>query len=460
MPAGADASVGRAEFAALMTALGPYEAHPHIAVACSGGADSMALALLLHDWTRSLGGRLTALTVDHRLRPESGAEARQVADWLGRRGVAHETLVRPDAPLDGNLQAAARRTRYALLSSWCRDRGVLHLALAHHREDQAETLLLRLARGSGVDGLAAMAALSESADVRLLRPLLSVERSRLAETLAAAGQPHVEDPSNENAAFQRVRLRQSAAMLAREGLTVERLAATAARMGRARAALDEAAARLLAEAAALYPEGYALLDAAALRTAPEEIGLRALARVVTAVSGAGYPPRFERTENLYRALCTSADGLAGGRTLGGCRILPYRGRIMICREPGAADTAAGAAGRFLWDGRFRVEIDGDSGFELRRLGRKGWLDAVADCPSLRQTPVPAPVRPSLPSFWHLDVVLAVPHLNYVRQRNGKELSRVGEVTFAPLRPLTGAPFISGQSDSESLTLGDAICYVS
>jgi tRNA(Ile)-lysidine synthase len=463
MPAGADAaagSVGRAEFAALMTALGPFEAHPHIAVACSGGADSMALALLLHDWTRSVAGRLTALTVDHRLRPESGAEARQVADWLGRRGITHETLARPDAPSSGNLQAAARRMRYALLSSWCRGRGVLHLALAHHREDQAETLLLRLARGSGVDGLAAMAAVSESADVRLLRPLLTVERSRLAATLEAAGQPHVEDPSNENAAFRRVRLRHSAAVLAREGLTAGRLAATAARLGRARAALDDAAARLLAEAAALYPEGYALLDTAALRTAPAEIALRALARVVTAVSGSSYPPRFERTQNLYRALCASADGLAGGRTLGGCRILSYRGRAMVCRESGAADMAAGAAGRFLWDGRFRVVVDGDSGFELRRLGRKGWLDAVADRPSLRQTPVPAPVRPSLPSFWHLDVLVAVPHLNYVRQWNGKELSRVREVTFAPSRPLTSAPFISGQSDSESLTLGDALCYVS
>jgi tRNA(Ile)-lysidine synthase len=450
------APVGSGEFASLMAALGPFEARPQVAVACSGGADSMALTFLLQGWTRAVGGSLTALTVDHRLRPESGSEARQVASWLGRRGIAHETLIRPDAPLQGNLQAAARRARYTLLSFWCRQRGVLHLALAHHLEDQAETLLLRLARGSGVDGLAAMAQVSETAAVRRLRPLLTVPKARLAATLEAAGQPHVEDPSNENSAFRRVRLRGAAALLAREGLTAERLAATAARMGRARAALDDAAARLLARAAALYPEGYALLDPSEFRNAPREVALRSLARVLTVVSGADYPPRFERMERLHAALCAPEGGLGGGRTLGGCRILPYRGRVLVCREPAAAEAVTRAAGRFLWDGRYRVDIDGDTGWNLRRLGRKGWSGVIADRPDLRETHVPAPVRPSLPSFWYLDVVVSVPHLNYVRQQNGKELSPVREVTFAPSRPLTGAPFISGQSGSESLTLDDAL----
>ena len=448
--------VGDREMAAHMAALSPFEARPHVAVACSGGADSLALTLLLQGWTQAMGGRLTALTVDHRLRPESGAEARQVAQWLGRRGIPHETLTRPDTPLKGNLQAAARRLRYALLSSWCRERGVLHLALAHHREDQAETFLLRLARGSGVDGLAAMAPVSETGDVRLLRPLLGVPRARLAATLEAAGQDHVEDPSNENPAFGRVRLRKAAALLAGEGLSAERLAATAARMGRARVALDMATARLLAHGAALYPEGYAVLDPPVFRDAPAEIALRGLVRVLTAVSGAAYPPRLERAARLHETLFGAEEGLGGGRTLGGCRILPYRGRVLVCREPRAADAVARAVGRFLWDGRFRVAIDGETDWTLRRLGQKGWAAVVADRPVLRETHVPPPVRPSLPSFWHLDGVVSVPHLNYVSRRYGKELSPVREVAYAPSRPLTGAAFISGQSDSESLTLGDAL----
>jgi tRNA(Ile)-lysidine synthase len=432
--------VASGEFASLMTALGPFEARPSAAVACSGGADSMALALLLQDWTKSVGGSLTALTVDHRLRPESGAEAAQVGAWMQARGIAHVTLVRPEALPAGNLQAAARRIRYRLLSEWCRDAGVLHLALAHHREDQAETLLLRLARGSGVDGLAAMAPLSDLPDVRVLRPLLGVPRARLAATLAAAGQEHVDDPSNENVAFGRVRLRRAAAVLDREGLSAERLAATAARLGRARAALDDATAQLLARAAAIHGEGYATLDAVELAAAPGEIALRALARIIAAVSGAAYPPRLERLERLHESLCGGAGGLEAGRTLGGCRILPRKGRVLVCREPGAAAEVAAARERFTWDGRFRVVIDGDSGCELRRLGRTGWADLLADRPDLRQTHVPVAVRPSLPSFWHLDVVVSVPHLNYVRHGKADALAAVREVTFAPRRPLTGGPF--------------------
>ena len=303
MACGAEAPappLGSREFASLFGALGPFEARPHLAVACSGGADSMALALLLHDWARSAGGSLTALTVDHRLRPESAAEAGRVAEWMRARGIAHEVLVRPDTPLTGNLQAEARRIRYALMSEWCRRRGVLHLALAHHLEDQAETLLLRLARGSGVDGLAAMAPVTENPAVRLLRPLLAVPRARLAATLRDAGQDHVADPSNENAAFGRVRLRHSERVLSREGLTAERLAATAAGLGRARAALDAAAAKLLAGGVRLHAEGYATIDAAMFE-ADGEIALRGLARVLATVSGSDYPPRFERRRTRFRS---------------------------------------------------------------------------------------------------------------------------------------------------------------
>src|SRR5262245_21437394 len=171
-----DDPLTEAEFAALMRPLGPFEAQPRLAVAVSGGSDSLALTLLLHDWARRQRGVLTALTVDHGLRPEAAAEARQVARWLRARGIRHRVLTwRPAGEARrGGLQAAARAARYRLLGAWCRANGVLHLALAHHREDQAETLLLRLARGSGLDGLAAMAAVSEREGVRLIRPLLAV----------------------------------------------------------------------------------------------------------------------------------------------------------------------------------------------------------------------------------------------------------------------------------------------
>src|SRR5690242_4383018 len=171
--------VGAAEFAALMARFEPFEARPRLAVAVSGGADSMALVLLARDWAEVRGGALTALTVDHRLRKAAAAEAVQVGRWLAERGIDHQVLVRDDGHGSGGVQAAARDARYRLLEAWCRKTGALHLLVGHHREDQAETLLLRLARGSGVDGLAGMAMLAERAACRVLRPLLGVARARL-----------------------------------------------------------------------------------------------------------------------------------------------------------------------------------------------------------------------------------------------------------------------------------------
>src|SRR5262245_55954926 len=186
------------EFTALMERLGPFEARPHLAVAVAGGRDSLCLALLLHRWVQGRRGRITALTVDHRLRPESAAEAARVRRWLATHGIAHRTLrwQRGDArSATSGLQAAAREARYRLLCSACRELGILHLALAHQRDDQAETFLLRLDRQSGPDGLAAIAPIADRQGIRLLRPLLPVPRARLAATLQAWRQHWIDDPS-------------------------------------------------------------------------------------------------------------------------------------------------------------------------------------------------------------------------------------------------------------------------
>jgi len=433
----AAAPIGRDEFAFRMARLGPFEAAPRLAVGCSGGADSMALTLLMQDWATDQGGTMTALTVDHRLRPDSTEEANRVAAWLNAWNIPHEILTRPESRVDGNLQAAARTARYDLMSRWCVRHGVLHLGLAHHREDQAETVMLRLSRGSGVDGLAAMAPVAETPSVRLLRPLLDLPKARLRATLAACGVEHVDDPSNENESFARVRFRRAAPMLASEGLTVKRLCDTARRMARARQALDQGAADLLARSATLYPEGYGYLDRAALCAAPEEIVLRALARMLSCIGGTPYPPRLERLERLYAAL-TAPVGLKSARTLMGCRIAPMHDQVLICREPRAARDSLAADGDMLWDGRFRLTVDGDPRFELRRLGRKGWTEIVKASPEMRKTAIPAAVRPSLPTFWHLDVVASVPHLSYVYRGTEFVPPRVRDLRFAPVRPLSSA----------------------
>ena len=436
--------VEAAEFAALMAAFEPFEPRPHLAVAVSGGSDSMALTWLAADWARARGGQLTALTVDHGLRAESAAEARKVAAWCAARGIGHQTLLWSGPAPTSGVQAAARAARYRLLEEWCRAHAVLHLLVAHQREDQAETFLMRLAQASGGDGLGGMAAIVERDPVRVLRPLLGVPRARLVTMLRAVAQDWIEDPSNRNPAFLRARLRAELdADDTHEGAgRAARLARLAMQFGHARAAAELERAKLLARAVALHPAGFAWVDAALLRAAPPEMGCKALAAVLTTVSGADYPPRSEGLARLLEGLPSSTKG---GRTLGGCLVVPRRGRILICREAAAVAPliAVVPRGRTRWDGRFNLDLD-------RAAPDAGdlWLGALgadagkvsAELPKELAAAVPAVARPSLAVLRDHKGVVAAPALGYLAERP-QEIRIVAEkLLFRPTRPLTGAGF--------------------
>jgi tRNA(Ile)-lysidine synthase len=317
-----------------MAALGPFEDRPVVAAAVSGGADSMALVLLLDRWARARGGEVLALTVDHRLRPESAGEARRVAAWLAARGIAHRTLVwkRPAGVPRSALQARAREERYRLLAGWCRRRGVLHLALAHHAGDQAETVLMRLARGAGLDGLAGMAASLAREGVRLIRPLLLIDPRRLRASLVAAGQDWIEDPSNRDERFERIRWRRI--IPPGERVTIAR---AAAEIGAERHEREEHLADLLAEVHP-SPDGTLELRLEPLVTAQPALALAALGRILMAAGGGPYSPRHESLERVLANL--RAGGPAS--TLGGCRVALLRGRVTILAEAGRHSRKAAA----------------------------------------------------------------------------------------------------------------------
>lgn len=398
-----------AAFAALMAPLQPFEPRPLLACAVSGGADSLALLLLATRWAAVREGRVLALTVDHGLRPESTAEARRVGEASRRLGAGHRILVWRDPPRAGPVQEAARAARLALLAEACREAGCLHLLLAHHRDDQAETLLLRLGRGSGLDGLAGMAPQRRISGLRLLRPLLPVPKARLEATLRAAGLGWSEDPSNRDPRHQRARLRRVLAAGEGEASAAAEVFAGLRRWGEGR--LAEA----LGRAAAFHPGGCARLDSALLRDLPAPLARRALAAVLQAVGGAPYPPRGEGLERLL-AVLRRAPGRAA--TLGGCRLLPRDGGLLVVREAGAASRGPIRPGEsLLWDGRFRVRLAASvlaEGFELGPLG-EGDRRGLAPGPAERSIPpVPGPARAALPALRHLDAVVAVPHLNLYR----------------------------------------------
>ncbi len=412
------------EFAGAIGAMA-LPAKARVAVAVSGGADSMALALLLARWARSTGAVVHALTVDHRLRDAAAEEAGQVERWMKAAEIPHTTL-RWDAGAGyreraASAQSAAREARYGLMLRWCSENGFTHLFLAHHADDQAETVLLRLSRGSGVDGLGAMAPLTQRAGVYLARPLLGIPKARLTAFCEEVGQPWIDDPSNQDQTYARVRLRAAREVLSREGLSNDRLLATAEHMRRARAALDHYVARLLHEACVWDRFGVGRVDCAALIAAPAEVGLRALASILKTASGQVYRPRFERLERLYQSL---RDGSWHDASLHGALLQRQTSVLTVSREPsqiGDEQTFA-SDGQTIWDGRFYVEVAGlppGRRVLVRRLSR-------AHLASMDNPPeVPLLVRESLPAFFESGGLIAIPAINFIRP----DLTTLPGVTF-------------------------------
>jgi tRNA(Ile)-lysidine synthase len=420
----------RERFATLMAALGPFETAPVLAVAVSGGADSLALTLLAAEWAAALGGAVVALTVDHGLRAESAAEAAQVGSWLADRGIRHHVLTWRQGCDGPDLQAKARAARYDLLESWCRDHHILHLLLAHHQEDQAETFLLRLGRGSGVDGLAAMAPLVFHQDVQLLRPLLAVSRTDLRATLRTLAQDWIEDPSNRANRFARVRWR---ALIDREGLSAARLAVTAGQLGRARHALEADHAALAVDAVQLHPAGFAWLDLASIRQAPEELALRLLASVTRSIGGRHFPPRLDGLLALQEEM---RAGLGRRRTFAGCVLAPMAQGCLVFREDrGLAPPVLVPPDAWCqWDRRFSLRQSGPSDLRLGGLGRNPPPEIVAKA---RELGIPEILLPTLPAIMDKRGILAVPPLGYDLSGTGSTITGWG---FTPAYPLAGAGF--------------------
>jgi tRNA(Ile)-lysidine synthase len=341
-----------------------WKAAPAIVLAVSGGPDSIALMWLAARWRRALarGPRLIAVTVDHGLRAEAAAEARDVKRLARILDLPHRTMRWSDAKPGTGLPAAARTARYRLLAQAARASGATHILTAHTRDDQAETLLMRMLRGSGISGLAAMARQSERDGVLLARPFLQVSKSQLVATLKKAKIGYADDPTNRDTNFTRPRLRAIMPVLAAEGGDTRNLARLASRLARANAAVEvlvDGAERYLAlkdDEASRSGLGVKIFntkafgsktfdaktfDAKAFAAMPEEIRLRLLKRAIDRFGHEG-PAELGKVEALLAALDRAVAENSGARrpslsrsrlkqTLGGALVSLIDGRI--CVEP-------------------------------------------------------------------------------------------------------------------------------
>jgi tRNA(Ile)-lysidine synthase len=425
-----------AEFGAALTSLGRFESRPLLAVAVSGGPDSLALAILADRWSRESGGEICALTVDHRLRPESGAEIRQLEGWLSARAIRHEVLVwAGDKPTTG-IQEAARTARYRLLAGWCREHGCLHLLTGHHGEDQLETHLIRRRAKSGPDGLAGMSAIRELGSCRLLRPLLGIAKDRLLALLRVEDQPFVSDPSNRDPAFERSRLRSSDGAMP-DAADFPTLFAAIQAFGHRRAARARTGCLLLARAVSLHPAGFAVLDPGLASVVSREQAEQALSAVAATIGGRPYPARRERVARLREAI-----GRAGfrGHTLGGCRFVAWRQCILVLRElASAAEPACLAPGAsILWDRRFDIRLPpaARAPVTVGYLGSAPTNEATRAALQARRAALPRLLFPTLPAAWDDDGIAAIPHLGYRREAGAGS----PDFVFHPANPLTQAGF--------------------
>ncbi len=362
-----------------------------LGLAVSGGGDSMALLHL----AVACGLRPAIVTVNHGLRAEAAGEADQVAAVATSLGLRHSTLLWQGWDHSGNLQDAARKARRSLIAAWARENHIAAVALGHTQNDVAETFVMRLARGAGVDGLATMAQHWREGGILWQRPLLGFTRTELRAWLQAQGKTWVEDPSNDNSRFDRVRARKALVHLQPLGITSANLAQVAAHLAEARTALDALADQWASQT--LHEEAGTVLIAPALWTAPAETQRRVLQRVLMWIAPADYAPRGSQLGHLLARL---AAGQAA--TLAGVRFIHGRGGLRALREVKAA--APRCPADHLWDGRWQVAGDLPQGAELGALNTAG----LAECPDWRSTGLPRAALLASPAVWLGDRLIAAP----------------------------------------------------
>ena len=365
-----------------------------LGVAVSGGSDSLALLHLLAAWG---GARLRVVTVDHGLRPEAATEARHVAALCASLGLSHDTLRWDGWDGQGNLSDRARQARYGLMADWARTHAIGDIALGHTADDQAETLLMRLARRAGIDGLAAMAPRRDINGVTFHRPMLRLTRKALRAELTRRGVSWVDDPTNADGTYRRVQARRALAALEPLGLTAEGLTQSAHHLAEARDTLAHYT-EIEARKTMHFQCGDILLDRTGMAGLRADIARRILRGALGWVAGPGYGPRGHELD-------TALDAVLSGRqtTLYGCMIMAGDSQTRITREHSAVKTCTAAPGA-LWDGRWRLSGPELPGADIRALGPEG----RAACPDWRETGLPLAAIEASPAVWQGPSLIAAP----------------------------------------------------
>ena len=365
-----------------------------IAIAVSGGSDSLALLHLFQRWSAQTKCPIAAVTVDHGLREGSAQEAAAVAQYCSETGTDHQILKWGEWDGHGNLQARAREARYGLMADWALQNDIDGIALGHTKNDNAENYVLRLARKSGIDGLASMARNFQRGGVVWSRPLSTVSRADLRAYLQRHNVSWTDDPSNENTEFERVRVRQALNQLEDLGISADALLHAGHAARQARDAIDHYVCKEAMTRIRTLDGDLILGDVSDL---PAEIQRRLWTNAVHWVGALTYRPRASSIEHMR-----SGVALEGKATAGGCVAVKNSDGVRFSREENAVKTLSTSTTN-IWDKRWRLDGPHADGLEIRALG-----EGIRECPDWRETGMPRASLLASPAVWSNDTLIAAP----------------------------------------------------
>ena len=395
-----------------------------IALAVSGGPDSTAMMQIAALSKKLKNNNVTVIVVDHGLREESKNEANIVGQNAKLLGFKFKILKWDGVKPKTRIQEIARKTRYKLMTSWCKKKGIEKLFLAHHLDDQVETFLMRLGKGSGVDGLAVMNYVTEISSLKLVRPFLEIPKTRFIKILSITNLEWISDPSNFNSDYKRSRIRKILPILSKEGINSKQIGLVIKRMRSAKDALNTQTNILLKKYLSNVDNVAYFLNKELLKDAKEkEILLRVLEKIFMNISGSIYPPRRNKLENILSWILKNNNIKA--KTLTGVVVRKRKSELIFYREPDDCYKSVNIrplTSRYsCWDDRFFLKANKSNDLQIRALGDVGIKILKEEKILKRQgfQNVPLSAWKTVPGVWSKKRLISVPTLGYCKQKDLK-----------------------------------------
>ena len=395
-----------------------------IALAVSGGPDSTAMMQIAALSKKLKNSNVTVIVIDHGLREESKNEANIVCKNAKLLGFKFKILKWNGVKPKTRVQEIARKTRYKLMTSWCKKKGIEKLFLAHHLDDQVETFLMRLGKGSGVDGLAVMNFVTETSSLKLVRPFLEIPKTRFIEILGITNLEWISDPSNFNSDYKRSRIRKILPILSKEGINSKQIGLVIKRMRSAKDALNSQTNTLLKKYLSNVDNVAYFLNKEFFKdTKEKEILLRALEKIFMNISGSIYPPRRNKLENILSWILENNNVKA--KTLTGVVVRKRKSEFIFYREPDDCYKSVNIrplTSRYsCWDDRFFLKANKSNNLQIRALGDVGITILKEEKILKRQgfQNVPLSAWKTVPGVWSKKRLISVPTLGYCKQKDLK-----------------------------------------